>query len=189
MACKRQKPLVSSYWDKFRLCKEFILFFSTDGLKYSVYRSNNQKNSRDLKVVKIEKCCTVTLNPSTKKNNKTKQSFHPLHSFLKTKTKSYSLFFTWHRLTGLLLRVVSCEKQKCNTLSLCSIYPERELSRSGNGIFKWGCLSFLRKLRAGRPPWNHRLGGGGATEVNASVLVWAQLWNSPSDRGAEEIWF
>lgn len=76
---------------------------------------------------------------------------------------------------------------KCGkTANICfSLYPVTEVSRSGNGVFKCGCLPFLRKLRAGSPP--HRLqvtphccsvfswGSFPAMPASTENLIWGQL--------------
>lgn len=157
---------------KLQALPKMYSFFTAEKHKYSVCRSNSQRD-RHLKLDKVGKSCTVTLNHKNK-------AAHSPSAFLPANKDSFLLILTWRRFAGFLLWAVSCEKRNCDTLS-CSLYPQREFSRSGNGIFKWGRLSFLRKSGAGTSHlkttgWNER----GSAEVNSSALVWDRLWNFPS---------
>lgn len=115
----------------------------------------------------------------------TKHLFHPLHSFLKTRLLSSLIS---QSLPGTDLQGFSSEcfySELCvrwvysriafSARPNCSIYAFRETSRSGNGIFKWGCLSFLWRPGVGTSPLIQRLQWGESGEVNLWAPISAQF--------------
>lgn len=161
-------------YENFKLCQRCTLFFTAEKHKYSVCRSNSQRD-RHLKLDKVGKILHCNFKPQ-----KQSSPFTLCMPSCKQRQLSSNPYLTQIRRVFFseLCPVKSCN---CNTLSPALYIPRENFLEVGMGYSNEGVCLSSGSRELGRPTWKPQTGmRGGRLRLTPRALVWDRLWNFPS---------